>query len=151
MRPPFRRARRGQHRRDARRLAAPVLALLVLGACRVGGRDADRAPSGSGSASYAARDPGTAAGVATDPAFRMAAAALSDRRPWRAELVLAPALADSARRTPTAVLLAAEAAAATGRWVRVDSLLQSIERADSVVVLHARLLLARSALEQGAP
>ena len=58
-----------------------------------------------------------------DPAYRAAAAALAERRPREAEALLAPALADSARRTAWTVLLAAEAAGAGGRWARVDSLL----------------------------
>ncbi|HWJ24380.1 MAG TPA: transglycosylase SLT domain-containing protein [Gemmatimonadaceae bacterium] len=149
MRPSSCRARRGPLFPGAQRLAAPlalVLVLLATAACRGA---ADRTPGGARHSSYAARDGSVATAATADPTYRAAAAALAERRPWRAELVLAPALADPARRTPAAVLLAAEASAATGRWRRVDSLLQSIDRADSVVVVRARLLLARSALEQG--
>ncbi|HEU4566147.1 MAG TPA: lytic transglycosylase domain-containing protein [Gemmatimonadaceae bacterium] len=86
----------------------------------------------------------------TDPAYRAATAALAARRPWLADSLLAPALADSARRTPWVVLLAAEAAAASGRWERVDTLLADVQPAsDARAATAARLLLARASLERG--
>ena len=85
----------------------------------------------------------------SDPAYRAAVAALAERRAWRAESLLAPALADSLRRTPWTVLLAADAAASLGRWERVDSLLGGFPLADPAVGVTARLLLARVALERG--
>jgi soluble lytic murein transglycosylase len=84
-----------------------------------------------------------------DPAYREAEAALAQRRPWRAEALLAPALEDSARRTPAVVLLAAQAAAANERWARVDSLLEPGPLADPRADASARLLRARRALERG--
>jgi soluble lytic murein transglycosylase len=84
-----------------------------------------------------------------DPAYRAALAALGERRPWRAESLLGPALADSARRTPWVVLLAAEAASASGRWSRVDSLLGRLPLEGSRAEGSARILLARGALARG--
>jgi soluble lytic murein transglycosylase len=84
-----------------------------------------------------------------DPAYQAAEAALARRRPWRAEALLAPALDDSARRTPAVLVLAAEAAAASERWARVDSLLGSGSLTDARAEAAARLLRARSALERG--
>jgi soluble lytic murein transglycosylase len=92
------------------------------------------------------RDPRTEA--MADPAYREASAALDERRPWRAEALIAPALADSARRTPWVLILAAEAAAASDRWTLVDSLLGGTTFDDSRAAAPAGLLLARSALEQ---
>lgn len=83
-----------------------------------------------------------------DPVYREAAEALTARRPWLAESLLAPSLADPARRTPWIVLLAAEAAGATERWDRVDSLLGRAPLEDGRAESMARLLLARSALER---
>ena len=88
------------------------------------------------------------AGAFADPAYRAAAEALEARRPWRAESLLAPVLADSARRTPWVVILAAEAAGASNRWDRVDSLLGAAPLQDAHAEAAARLLLARSALER---
>jgi soluble lytic murein transglycosylase len=84
-----------------------------------------------------------------DTSYRDAAAALAERRPWRAEALLAPALADSTRRTPWVLLLAAEAAAESERWTLVDSLLDASVFSDGRAAAPAGLLLARSALEQG--
>jgi soluble lytic murein transglycosylase len=83
-----------------------------------------------------------------DPAYRDAAAALAERRPWRAEALLAPALADSARRTPWVLILAAEAASESDRWALVDSLLVDAPLFEGPAAVPAQLLLARSALEQ---
>lgn len=94
---------------------------------------------------------GVAVEIPTDPAYREAVSALAARRPWRAEVLLAPALADSAQRTPWTVLLAAEAARALGRWERVDSLLAGFPLDDPALGPPARLLLARTALERGDP
>jgi soluble lytic murein transglycosylase len=85
----------------------------------------------------------------SDPAYHAAVAALAARRPWRAEAIIAPALADSAGRPAWAVLVAAQAAGASGRWPRVDSLLAGSGSASTLAYPRARLLLARSALEGG--
>ena len=84
-----------------------------------------------------------------DTSYRDASAALAERRPWRAEALLAPALADSSRRTPWVLLLAAEAAAESDRWTLVDSLLGGSTFDETRAAAPAGLLLARSALEQG--
>ncbi len=84
----------------------------------------------------------------SDPAYRDASAALAERRPWRAEALLAPALADSARRTAWVLLLAAEAAAESDRWTLIDTLLGTATFDDVRAAAEAGVLLARSALEQ---
>lgn len=114
--------------------------LLVLAAVGCG-TPTERPPEGG--------TPDPRAAALHDPLYRAAAAALDERRPWRAESLLAPALADSARRTTWVVLLAAEAAGASGRWARVDSLLDGAPLADSRAGSSVRLLLARGALERG--
>ena len=129
-------ARRLRFPRGARWLIG-TLSLAVVWACVVPaeGEDLSSAPE---------RPPEALA----DPVYREAAEALAARRPWRAESLLAPSLADSARRTPWIVLLAAEAAGATERWARVDSLLGLAPLEDARAESMARLLLARSALER---
>jgi soluble lytic murein transglycosylase len=84
-----------------------------------------------------------------DPVFREATVALRQRRPWRTETLIRPLLADSTLRTEWVVILAAEAAGATDRWERVDSLLSEMPFENPYAVSDARLLLARSALERG--
>ena len=84
-----------------------------------------------------------------DPVFREASVALQQRRPWRTESLLAPLMADTARRSEWVVILAAEAAGATDRWERVDSLLSAAAFANPYARSDARLLRARSALERG--
>ncbi|HUF28466.1 MAG TPA: transglycosylase SLT domain-containing protein [Gemmatimonadaceae bacterium] len=122
--------------RGARCLAS-LLALAVAGCVPSG----DRLPTHD--------EPDPRAEALSDPAYRAAAAALAERRPWRAESLLAPAMDDPARRTAWVVLLAAEMAGATGRWPRVDSLLGRAPLEDSRAEAEARLLLARGALERG--
>jgi TolA-binding protein len=85
-----------------------------------------------------------------DPAYYAASVALAEHHPWRAESLLTPALADSARRTAWVLLLAAEAAAETERWEHVDSLLESASYVyEPRAEVPARLLQARGALERG--
>jgi soluble lytic murein transglycosylase len=86
-----------------------------------------------------------------DPAYHEAASALIAHRFWRARTALAPALADSARRTPEVVLLAADLAAAGDRWMEVSMLLSGEEWIDTMFDGRARLLLARAALGRNAP
>ncbi len=83
-----------------------------------------------------------------DPAYSAAASALAERRPSRADWLLAPALLDSARRTAWVLLLAAEIAAASDRWARVDSLAGAAQLEHSAAAAPARLLRARGALER---
>src|SRR5688500_2942041 len=84
-----------------------------------------------------------------DPVFREASQMLQQRRPWRTEALLAPMLADSTQQSEWVVILFAEAAAATDRWERVDSLLAAAAFENPYARSEARLLRARSALERG--
>lgn len=93
--------------------------------------------------------PDARAEAMVDPVYREASLALKQRRPWRTESLIAPALADPALRSEWVVILAAEAAGATDRWARVDSLLADVPFENPYARGEARLLLARSALERG--
>ena len=88
--------------------------------------------------------------ASADPAYAEALEAISRKRPWRAAEVLAPALADSARRSPELVLLAAKAAATAGAWLRVDSILGDEPWLDSALQGRGREMLAYAALERNA-
>src|SRR5687767_4642749 len=127
-------SRRGDLRCGARSLALACLTIAV--ACSRADRPADPV------------EPDPRVEAMADPAYRDATTALAERRPWRAEALLAPALADSTRRTPWVLLLAAEAAAASDRWTLVDSLLGGSTFEDTRAAAPAGLLLARSALER---
>ena len=88
--------------------------------------------------------------VRTDDSTVVAACdALAQRRAWRATRALVPVLRDPLRRTPDVVLLAATAAAQWGGWAEVDSLLTGAAWLDTLQRGRGRVLLARSALEQG--
>jgi soluble lytic murein transglycosylase len=76
--------------------------------------------------------------------------ALARGRPWQASRLVAPVLADSGRRTPTAVFLAASAASQWGGWSEVGRLLQGETWLDSLFGGRGLMLLARSELETGA-
>ena len=88
--------------------------------------------------------------AAADTLFSAAAQALEQGRPWEASRLIAPVLADSARRTPAALMLAATAASRWNGWREVVRLLDGQPWLDSVPDGRARLLLARGALETGA-
>ena len=135
MRTPPRRARREAFRRGVLCLSAllPLVAACVVGPDRPV-RDERHDPR---------------AEAMVDPAYYAASVALAENHAWRAESLLAPALADSARRTAWVLLLAAEAAAATEQWERVDSLLDAGPLDDDRAEVPARLLLARGSLERG--
>ncbi|HVE78024.1 MAG TPA: hypothetical protein VNA89_04130, partial [Gemmatimonadaceae bacterium] len=92
----------------------------------------------------------TVAVAGSDSAVTAAAAALNAGRPWRATRLVAPALADSTRRTPEALFVAARAAAGWGGWARVDSLLAGASWVDSLFGGRARVLLAEAALARRA-
>ena len=128
--------RRGHPLRGAGRLF-PVLA-IVLSGCMA---PAEEPPE--------PEFPDPRAEALTDSVFAEASRALKQRRPWRTESLIARDLADSARRTDWTVILAAEAAGATDRWARVDSLLAGMPFENPYARIDARLLLARSALERG--
>src|SRR5689334_6283817 len=82
----------------------------------------------------------------TDPTLRDAAAAINSGHPYRATRLLVPVLADSSRRTPEAVYLAAAAAAAWGGWSEVERLVGTAPWSDSLFGGAARVLATRAAL-----
>lgn len=84
--------------------------------------------------------------VQQDSLLTLAARAIDERHPTRASRLLAPRLADPARRTPATVLLAAEAAAAWEGWREVERLLAGERWLDSIANGRAHELLARAAL-----
>jgi hypothetical protein len=88
--------------------------------------------------------------VPADSLVDGAADALERGRPWQASRLIAAVLADSARRTPDALMLAATAASRWGGWPEVTRLLDGQPWVDSAYDARGRLLLARAALEQGA-
>jgi peptidoglycan lytic transglycosylase len=79
-----------------------------------------------------------------------AATALELGRPWEASRLIAAVLADSARCTPEALMLAATAASRWGGWPEVTRLLDGQLWVDTAFEGRGRLLLARAALERGA-
>jgi soluble lytic murein transglycosylase len=91
--------------------------------------------------------PAVLAPATRDSAVIGAEAALDEGRPWQASRLIAPVLADSSRRTPEAVFVAASAASQWGGWPEVARLLDQEHWLDSLYDGRARLLLARAALE----
>ena len=85
-----------------------------------------------------------------DSVIADAATALARGRPWQASRLIAVLLADSARRTPDALMLAATAASRWGGWREVTQLLDGQPWLDTAYEARGRRLLARAALEQGA-
>ena len=75
---------------------------------------------------------------------------LARGRPWYAYQALRPALADSTRRTPTVVFLAATAASRWGGWREVERLLGNAAWTDSLFNGEGQVLLIRAALEREA-
>jgi soluble lytic murein transglycosylase len=117
-------------------LALRLLAALAVCGCTARPGDA-QAPEGDGP-------------VSADQALDEARAALAADLPWRATRMLAPVLADSTARTPMAVLLAAESAAAWRGWDEVNRLLGRAPWLDSVAGGRGHALLAEAALESRA-
>ena len=95
-------------------------------------------------------EPGSRGYPATDSIMAEAREALDRGRPWQASLIVAPLIADSARRSPAAVFLAATAASRWGGWPEVGRLLSGQGWLNSMYEGRGRLLLARAALEQHA-
>ncbi len=85
-----------------------------------------------------------------DSALANASGALTRGRPWQASRLIAAVLADSTRRTPGAVFLAATAASQWGGWSEVERLLETEPWLDSLFEGQGRLLLAHSARERRA-
>jgi soluble lytic murein transglycosylase len=86
----------------------------------------------------------------SDSAVVAANTHLARGRPWYAYQALRPALADSTRRTPSVVFLAATAASRWGGWREVERLLGGATWADSLFNGEGRVLLIRAALEREA-
>ncbi len=84
-----------------------------------------------------------------DTVLAAATVALARGLPWRASAILAPLVADSIRRSPDAVLLAATAASRWRGWREVRDLLLHEPWLDSLSGGEGRALLARAALELG--
>ncbi len=89
-------------------------------------------------------------GTPSDSAVVAANTHLARGRPWYAYQALRPALADSTRRTPSVVFLAATAASRWGGWREVERLLSGADWADSLFNGEGRVLLIRAALERDA-
>jgi soluble lytic murein transglycosylase len=89
------------------------------------------------------------AGTPVDSTLAHASEALERGRPWQATRLLAASLSDSSRRTPAAVFLAARAASEWRGWNEVLHLLGSEPWVDTLYGGHARVLLARAALNRG--
>jgi soluble lytic murein transglycosylase len=120
------------------------LSLLLVAALLVGGAWRARAVANDA--------PGAAVLLSSrleDSLVAKASQAIADGRPWQATNLLAPALADSARRTPRLVLLAATAASKWEGWDQVDRLLANEPWLDTLYEGRGRALLARAALESG--
>ncbi len=109
-----------------------LLAALALSGCTA-------SPGGAQSAGEDDRP-------AADQAVDAARSALGAGLPWRATRILAPVLADSAQRSPAAILLAAEAAAAWEGWGEVERLLAGEPWLDELAHGRGHALLAEAAL-----
>lgn len=83
-----------------------------------------------------------------DTTLARARAVLDDGRPWEATRILAPVIADPARRTPDALLVAATAASRWSGWAEVRRLLRKESWLDSLFGSAGRRLLVRADLEQ---
>ncbi len=86
--------------------------------------------------------------ASADSTLDEARAALARGLAWRASLILAPMLRDSATRTPETVMLAARAASGWGGWREVGALLDGERWLDSAFGGAGRALSARAALER---
>ena len=116
--------------------------LLVIGACTAPVRSESALVDSAAGLVSRSGDP-------EDSTVAAATAMLAEGRPWAAYRALAPALRDSARRTPGVVLAAARAAAAWGGWEHVRELLREAPWSDSADHGAAHMLLARAALAAG--
>ena len=87
---------------------------------------------------------------AADSAIDAARDAIARGLSWRASLLLGPVLADPARRTPEALMLAARAASGWEGWAEVERLIGDEPWLDSAFDGEGRALLARAALARRA-
>ncbi|HYD54211.1 MAG TPA: hypothetical protein VEA99_16365, partial [Gemmatimonadaceae bacterium] len=96
-------------------------------------------------------EPAIALGLrSADAAVRAAAQAVAAGTPWIATLRVAPALAEPARRTPEARLVAARAAAGWEGWSEVERQLAGQPWLGELAAGEGHVLLARAALARGA-
>src|SRR6185369_4286412 len=86
----------------------------------------------------------------TNDTLKQAADAIDAGHPWLATVALAPIVRDAARRTPTAMLLAARAAAGWDGWTEVERLLKEQPWLDTSFEGEGQELLARAAFARGA-
>ncbi len=126
--------------RHFRRAGVLLTTVFTLAACE--GTAEGRAPAPPSEATAAIER-------STDPAVREARAAIAGGRPFLATQLLAPALDDTARRTPEVELLAAQAAAAWDGWSEVRRLLSRAGWLDGRFDGEGHELLARAALAEG--
>jgi len=107
----------------------------------------------SGEVTRTARaEPAVALGLhSSDSAVRRAAEAVAAGSPWIGTTRIAPALADEARRTPEARLVAARAAAGWEGWSEVERQIGGQPWLDTLAAGEGRVLLARAALAGGKP
>ncbi|HEU5049441.1 MAG TPA: transglycosylase SLT domain-containing protein [Gemmatimonadales bacterium] len=87
---------------------------------------------------------------ATDSVVDAAREALARGLYWRASRLIAPVLADPARRTPEIELLGARAASGWEGWSEVERLIGNATWLDSAFAGEGRALLARAALARRA-
>ncbi|MGH7663479.1 MAG: transglycosylase SLT domain-containing protein [Gemmatimonadaceae bacterium] len=120
-----------------------ILALATFSGC-------EQSESAAAAQDTASGDYTTSIAIQRDSALAAAATALAQGRPWRATQLIAPALADSARRSPEAVMLAAEAAGGWNGWVEVERLLAGMPWLGDRFDGRAQALLARAALARDA-
>jgi soluble lytic murein transglycosylase len=93
---------------------------------------------------------GMIAPQSADSAIDAARVAMARGLGWRASLLLGPVLADPARRTPEALILAARAASSWEGWAEVERLIGDAPWLDSAFDGEGRDLLARAALARRA-
>lgn len=122
-----------------RHLVVSTLLALVVAGCL----EPVPSPPGDGEEAQTPEAPSDSAVVAANTH-------LARDRPWYAYQALRPALADSTRRTPPVIFLAATAASRWGGWREVERLLSGAEWADSLFNGEGRVLLIRAALERNA-
>jgi soluble lytic murein transglycosylase len=129
------------------RLAAALAVVAGVG-CADRGSGAEGGADGTLSEAVLNAPPTIGAG-SSDPDVRAAVAELESGRPFHATRRIAPALADPARRTPEAVLVAARAAAGWNAWNEVERLLGDAAWIDTAYSGEGREIRARSALARG--
>jgi peptidoglycan lytic transglycosylase len=107
-------------------------------------------PVAEPAATMTAPDSSPAAPSAIDSLLAAATDAIARGLPYRASRMLDSVVRDSARRTPEATLLAAQAASRWGGWREVSRLLAEATWSDERLRGPALLLAARAAVELGA-